>query len=79
MIQAPTQVPTEAPTEAPTIAPQPTPFDEQTEIPAPSTEPSGEPAPGDGIGIRLRVVDQPSSLGLAGSILDSVASRYFGS
>ncbi len=74
----PTEAPIEVPTEAPTIAPLATP----SQLPPPSLEPATEPpddaVPANASTVRLRVIDQPSSLGLADSILDSVASRYFG-
>jgi uncharacterized protein YkwD len=87
---APTASPTDAPiviqapTEAPTSAPPATPFESQLPPLAPATEPpAGTEPPGGSVladtnTFRLRVIDQPSSLGLADSILKSVAARYFG-
>ena len=78
------QAPTEAPTEAPTFAPLVTPFESQLPTLAPATEPPAGTAPpggsvfADATSVRLRVIDEPSSLGLADSILNSVVARYFG-
>ena len=68
----------QAPTEAPTSAPLVTPFESQLPTVATATEPPAGSALADEAPWRLRVIDQPSSLGLTDSILNSVAARYFG-